>query len=89
MISVNIVSDYFVMLLEMGLSGLLTAAVVVPVVLFIVDSVKAKREHRKVKTGIKVFFIIGLIIAGLMIIAMIAFVALMFLGFFVYAFYPR
>lgn len=85
----EVVSDYFVMLLEMGLSGLLTAAVVVPVVLFIVDSVKAKREHRKVKTGIKVFFIIGLIIAGLMIIAMIAFVALMFLGFFVYAFYPR
>ena len=85
----EVVSDYFVMLLEMGLTGLLTAAVVVPVVLFIVDSVKAKREHRKVKTGIKVFFIIGLIIAGLMIIAMIAFVALMFLGFFVYAFYPR
>ncbi|MCR5328211.1 MAG: hypothetical protein K6E12_05135 [Saccharofermentans sp.] len=85
----EVVSDYLVMLLETGLTGLLTAAVVVPVVLFIVDSVKAKREHRKVKTGIKVFFIIGLIIAGLMIIAMIAFVALMFLGFFVYAFYPR
>lgn len=85
----EVISDYFVMLLETGLTGLLTAAVVVPVVLFIVDSVKAKREHRKVKTGIKVFFIIGLIIAGLMIIAMIAFVVLLFLGFFVYAFYPR
>lgn len=85
----EVVSDYLVMLLETGLTGLLTAAVVVPVVLFIVDSVKAKREHRKVKTGIKVFFIIGLIIAGLMIIAIIAFVALLFLGFFVYAFYPR
>ena len=31
------------------------------IVLFIVDCVKAKRQQRKVKTGIKVMFITGII----------------------------
>ena len=44
------------MMLEGIIGTVFTAFVTVSVVLFIVDGIKAKRQHRKRKTGITVMF---------------------------------
>lgn len=83
------ISDMTVMALETGLSTLFTAYIVVSVVRFIIDGVKAKREHRNIKTGIKIMFIIAVILAALLVITVIVFIFLMAFGIFTYAFMPR
>jgi len=49
------------MMLEGIVGTVFTAFVTVSVILFIVDGIKAKRQHRKRKTGITVMFIIAII----------------------------
>ena len=46
------------------------------VILFIVDGVKAKRQHRKRKTGIKVMFVISIVLATIMAIVLCLLVAM-------------
>ena len=46
------------------------AFIALSVVLFIIDGVKAKRQHRKRKAGITVMFVIAMIIAALEIIGL-------------------
>ena len=51
-------------------SAAITAFIALFVVLFIIDGVKAKRQHRKRKAGITVMFVIAMIIAALEIIGL-------------------
>lgn len=51
-------------------SAAITAFIALSVVLFIIDGVKAKRQHRKRKAGINVMFVIAMIIAALEIIGL-------------------
>ena len=48
-----------------GLSVLVEGFMVLSIVLFIVDGIKAKRQHRRRKVGITVMFILAIIIAVL------------------------
>ena len=61
-------TDTITMYLEMGLTMAVTAFMVLSVVLFIIDGIKAKRQHRKRKAGINVMFIISIILAVLQLI---------------------
>ncbi|MBR2548734.1 MAG: hypothetical protein IKE92_01805 [Clostridiales bacterium] len=83
------ISDMAVMALETGLSTLFTAFIAVSVIRFIIDGVRAKREHRNIKTGIKIMFIIAVILAALLVITVIVFMFLVAFGIFTYAFMPR
>ena len=47
-------TDTITMYLEMGLTMAVTAFMVLSVVLFIIDGIKAKRQHRKRKVGITI-----------------------------------
>ena len=51
-------------------SAAITVFIALSVVLFIIDGVKAKRQHRKRKPGINVMFVIAMIIAALEIIGL-------------------
>lgn len=51
-------------------SAAIMAFIALSVVLFIIDGVKAKRQHRKRKAGITVIFVIAMIIAALEIIGL-------------------
>ncbi len=68
-------TDLAVMYLEKGLVFLVSAFVVASYILFIVDLIKAKKEHRKVKLGFKIMLIISLIINALFIIGVVFLVA--------------
>lgn len=70
------VSDMLATLLGMAFSLAGTAFLVVSVILFIVDGVKAKRQHRKRKTGIKVMFVISIVLATIMAIVLCLLVAM-------------
>ncbi len=59
------------------------------IILFIIDAVKARKENRKIKTWIKVIFIINMVHIGIAVVLLIFFFAIMFLFFLVYAFFPR
>ena len=85
----SFVSDYAITLLETGLSTLVMAFIAVSVILFIVDGVKAKREHRKIKTKFKVMFITALTLACIIVIVVILFIVLVVFGIATYAFLPR
>ena len=67
--------DLFVMFLEKGLVAVAGAFVVASIVLFIVDGVKAGKEHRKRKMWIKIIFTISIIISVLFIIATVLLIA--------------
>ena len=43
------------------------AYILVSIVLFIIDAVKAKRQRRKIKPGFKIMFIIAMILAAIML----------------------
>ncbi len=63
--------DLVSMLLQIGLIGVITiieSFIGLSVALFIIDGIKAKRQHRKRKTGITVMFIISIIITVLQIL---------------------
>lgn len=51
-------------------SAAIMAFIALSVVLFIIDGVKAKRQHRKRKAGITVIFVIAMIIPALEIIGL-------------------
>ena len=53
-----------------------TGFFVLSVVLFIVDGIKAKRQNRKRKTGIKVMFVISIVLATIMAIVLFALIAM-------------
>ena len=72
------VSDMLATLLGMVFSLAGTAFLVVSVILFIVDGIKAKREHRKRKTGIKVMFVIAIFFATIITIAVCVLAAMIF-----------
>lgn len=72
------VSDMLATLLGMAFSLAGTAFLVVSVILFIVDGIKAKREHRKRKTGIKVMFVIAIFFATIITIAVCVLAAMIF-----------
>ena len=57
----QMLNDTLGMMLEGIVGTVFTAFVTVSVVLFIVDGIKAKRQHRKRKTGVTVMFIIAII----------------------------
>jgi len=57
----QMLNDTLGMMLEGIVGTVFTAFVTVSVILFIVDGIKAKRQHRKRKTGITVMFIIAII----------------------------
>ena len=59
------------------------------IILFIIDAVKARKENRKIKTWIKVIFIINMVHIGIAVALLIIFFAIMLLFFLVYAFFPR
>ena len=59
------------------------------IILFIIDAVKARKENRKIKTWIKVIFIINMVHTGIAVALLIFFFAIMLLFFLVYAFFPR
>lgn len=59
------------------------------IILFIIDTVKARKENRKIKTWIKVIFIINMVHIGIAVALLIFFFAIMLLFFLVYAFFPR
>ena len=59
------------------------------IILFIIDAVKARKENRKIKTWIKVIFIINMVHIGIAVALLICFFAIMLLFFLVYAFFPR
>ena len=62
--------------LEMFIGMAVTGFLVLSVVLFIVDGIKAKRQHRKRKTGIKVMFVIAIVLATIMAIVLFVLVAM-------------
>ena len=72
------VSDMLATLLGMAFSLAGTAFLVVSVILFIVDGIKAKREHRKRKAGIKVMFVIAIFFATIITIAVCVLAAMIF-----------
>ena len=55
----------------MGLTMAVTAFMVLSVVLFIIDGIKAKRQHRKRKAGITIMFIISIILDVIVVLGMI------------------
>jgi hypothetical protein len=63
------ISDMVATLLTMAFYLGITAFLVVSVILFIVDGIKAKREHRKRKPGIKVMFVIAVVLDTIITIA--------------------
>jgi uncharacterized membrane protein YqjE len=64
-------TDTITMYLEMGLTMAVTAFMVLSVVLFIIDGIKAKRQHRKRKAGITIMFIISIILDVIVVLGMI------------------
>ena len=82
-------SGYFVMILESALSSLVIAFIAVSIVRFIVDGIKAKRENRKRRRGVKIMFVIAVSLAGLLVLAVIAYIVLLCYGIYAYAFLPR
>ena len=64
-------TDTVTMYLEMGLTLAVTAFMVLSVVLFIIDGIKSKRQHRKRKVGITIMFIISIILDVIMVVSMI------------------
>lgn len=64
-------TDTITMYLEMGLTMAVTAFMVLSVVMFIIDGIKAKRQHRKRKAGITIMFIISIILDVIVVLGMI------------------
>jgi len=61
-------TDTITMYLEMGLTMAVTAFMVLSVVLFIIDGIKAKRQERKRKGGITAMFVISMIFQALILL---------------------
>lgn len=72
----NSISNTLMETLEMFIGMAVTGFLVLSVVLFIVDGIKAKRQNRKRKTGIKVMFVISIVLATIMAIVLFALAAM-------------
>lgn len=72
----NSISNTLMETLEMFIGMAVTGFLVLSVVLFIVDGIKAKRQNRKRKAGIKVMFVISIVLATIMAIVLFALVAM-------------
>ena len=72
----NSISNTLMETLEMFIGMAVTGFLVLSVVLFIVDGIKAKRQNRKRKTGIKVMFVISIVLATILAIILFALVAM-------------
>ena len=72
----NSISNTLMQTLEMFIGMAVTGFLVLSVVLFIVDGIKAKRQHRKRKTGIIVMFVISIVLATIMAIVLFALAAM-------------
>ena len=70
------ISNTLMQTLEMFIGMAVTGFLVLSVVLFIVDGIKAKRQNRKRKTGIKVMFVISIVLATILAIILFALVAM-------------
>lgn len=70
------ISNTLMETLEMFIGMAVTGFLVLSVVLFIVDGIKAKRQNRKRKTGIKVMFVISIVLATIMAIVLCLLVAM-------------
>ncbi len=73
MIIMNSIFDTAQMYISMALSTAISGFVILSVILFIIDGIKAKRQHRKRKAGITVMFIIAMILEAVFIIAVVLF----------------
>ena len=71
----NTVMDYAKIAAETVLSFAIFGFIVLSVVLFITDGIKAKREHRNRKVGVKIMFIISIIILNIFIVAVLLMLA--------------
>lgn len=69
----NSILDTAQMYISMAASTALLGFVVLSVILFIIDGIKAKRQQRKRKAGITVMFIIAMILEAVFIIAVVLF----------------
>ena len=69
----NSILDTAQMYISMAASTALSGLVVLSVILFIIDGIKAKRQQRKRKAGITVMFIIAMILEAVFIIAVVLF----------------
>ena len=76
----DVYTDYFMMLLEQAAVGVVSILVIGSIVLFIIDGVNAKKEHRKRKLWITIAFVISLIVLVLFFIG----VAIMVLALIMY-----
>lgn len=69
----NSILDTAQMYISMAASTALSGFVVLSVILFIIDGIKAKRQQCKRKAGITVMFIIAMILEAVFIIAVVFF----------------
>ena len=69
----NSIFDTVQMYISMAFSTAISGFVILSVILFIIDGIKAKRQHRKRKAGITVMFIIAMILEAVFIIAVVLF----------------
>lgn len=76
----DVYTDYFMMLLEQAAVGVVSILVIGSIVLFVIDGINAKKEHRKRKLWITIAFVISLIITVLFFIG----VAIMVLALIMY-----
>jgi hypothetical protein len=81
-------TDLAAMYLEKALVSIVFLYCLTAIVLFIVDGIKAKKEHRKRKKVFTVMFIIALVIYALAILAVLALIAIMILYFLTYVGLP-
>ena len=76
----DVYTDYFMMLLEQAAVGVVSIMVIGSIVLFVIDGVNAKKEHRKRKLWITIAFVVSLIVLVLFFIG----VAIMVLALIMY-----
>ena len=76
----DVYTDYFMMLLEQAAVGVVSSLVIGSIVLFVIDGVNAKKEHRKRKLWITIAFVVSLIVLVLFFIG----VAIMVLALIMY-----
>ena len=73
-------TDYYMMLLEQAVVGVVSLLVLGSIVLFVIDGINAKKENRKRKLWITIAFVISLIVLVLFFIgvALLALVLIMY-----------
>lgn len=76
----DVYTDYFMMLLEQAAVGVVSILVIGSIVLFVIDGINAKKEHRKRKLWITIAFVVSLIVLVLFFIG----VAIMVLALIMY-----